>query len=285
MGPIARLLPCGTRLHLQHGPIDLIIGADGQRGRAFDAAQARFATVLAELVDELPALRTPLSIGLRVPSDGVARRMHSATLPFCGQYVTRMAAVAGAVADEVLAAMVHAADLRRAYVNNGGDIALHLCGGAQFITAIQGHTGQPLGQITIADCDPVRGIATSGRHGRSLSLGIADSVTVLAASAAAADVAATLIANAVDLPDHPAITRKPAHDVVDDSDLGAQPVVVDCTSLSAANCRRALDAGRAGAQTAQSRNLINGASLFLQGHIATTSSHFLPPNAPERHYA
>ena len=61
--------------------------------------------------------------------------------------------------------------------------------------------------------DPARGIATSGRHGRSFSLGIADAVTVLARTASQADAAATIIANAVDLPGHPAIVRCPAQRV------------------------------------------------------------------------
>jgi uncharacterized protein len=76
------------------------------------------------------------------------------------------------------------------------------------------------GAIEITRDMPVRGIATSGRHGRSLSLGIADSVTVLAATAAAADAAATLIANAVDLPGHAAVRRAPACSLDPDSDLG-----------------------------------------------------------------
>ena len=66
----------------------------------------------------------------------------------------------------------------------------------------------------------MRGVATSGWRGRSFSLGIADAVTVLAATAAAADAAATIIANAVDLPGHPAIARRPASELEDDSDLG-----------------------------------------------------------------
>ena len=41
-------------------------------------------------------------------------------------YVTAMASVAGAVADEILSVMRDAADLDRIYVNNGGDIALYL---------------------------------------------------------------------------------------------------------------------------------------------------------------
>lgn len=285
MGPVAKLLPCGTRLHMQHGPIDLIIGADGQRDRAFKAAHTRFTTVLEELVSELPILRNPMSQTSPQPKGHIAHRMHVATAPFSQGFVTRMAAVAGAVADEVLHAMTDAADLHRAYVNNGGDIALHLGKGAQFSTAMLGHTGQSLGQVTLTEQTPIRGIATSGRHGRSLSLGIADSVTVLAASAASADVAATLIANAVDLPEHAAITRSPANELVDDSDLGRHPVVTDCAPLTAADCHVALHAGKTRALQFQSQNLICAAGLFLQGHVATTSSQFLEPQRPERLYA
>ena len=286
MGPVANLLNNGTRLHLQHGPIDLIIGADGQRTRAFEAAAQRFATILEELVAELPALRAPMVSDTLTPEGGVARSMHAAALPFSTQaFVTRMAAVAGAVADEVLRSMTHAADLRRAYVNNGGDIALHLTDGAQFTTAMAGHDGRGLGEFTVSADDPIRGIATSGRHGRSLSLGIADSVTVLAANAAQADVAATLIGNAVDLPGHTAITRRPASALVDDSDLGARPAVVDCAPLNAADCRSALAAGHARAMAFQSRHLISAAGLFLQGHVATTNSMILEIQRPERLYA
>ncbi len=39
-----------------------------------------------------------------------------------------MAAVAGAVADHILAAMIAGRRLAKAYVNDGGDIALHLTG-------------------------------------------------------------------------------------------------------------------------------------------------------------
>lgn len=285
MGPVAKLLPDGVRLHLQHGPIDLIVGADGQRDKAFAAARLRFATILDELVAELPALRAPLTAATPLPRGQIARRMHAATAPYRDHAVTRMAAVAGAVADEVLAAITDAADVHRAYVNNGGDIALHLGPGAEFKTAIHTPSGHNLGQITLRDRDPIRGLATSGRHGRSLSLGIADSVTVLAASAAQADAAATLIGNAVDLPDHPAIRRSPANAVVDDSDLGTRPVVIGCAALSATDCLFALDAGRSCAVAFQSQGLIIDAGLFLQGHSATTSSQYLTSQPSERRRA
>lgn len=266
MGPQAHLLPGGTRLHLQHGPIDLIIGAEGDRKIAFAAAQARFATVLEELVRELPALRQPLSTESPPPNGSIACQMHLAAYPYAAEsFVTPMAAVAGAVADHVLHAICAATPLTRAYVNNGGDIALHLTKGQHFTSAMSGHDGSDLGRITITQDTPIRGIATSGRHGRSLSLGIADSVTVLARTAAEADVAATMIANAVDLPDHPAITRAPASSLDDNSDLGDLPVVTHCSALPATDRRLALEQGRKRADDLVQKGRILGAALFLQG--------------------
>ncbi len=273
MGPTAALLSNGKRLHLQHGPIDLIIGAEGDRKVAFAAAQKRFSTVLTELVSELPLLRSRLNLSSPVPVGAVAKRMDQATRPLCADtFITPMAAVAGSVADEVLSAMCADAELRRAYVNNGGDIALHLAPGECFTTAMASHNGRDLGRIRIQATDPVRGIATSGRHGRSLSLGIADSVTVLAQCAAQADVAATLIANQIDLPGHPTVLRRPASDIIGDSDLGDKAVVTGCGPLAPTDIDRALDAGLACADGFVQRNVIVGASLFLQNESRTTQA-------------
>ena len=270
MGPTATLLPCGKRLHLQHGPIDLIIGADGDREAAFTAAQDRFATILDELVAELPELKLPLNSDVPKPLGHVARHMENAVRPFAADtFVTRMAAVAGSVADTILNTM-QMVPVSRAYVNNGGDIALHLAEGQSFTLAMAGHDGAALGHIKIRHDDPIRGIATSGRHGRSYSLGVADSVTVLAADAAKADVAATLIANAVDCPQHNAITRKPASDLDDTSDLGHLPVVVGCGPLSEHDKTLALQNGLTQTQNYMYRDLIYGAALFLQGQSETT---------------
>jgi len=274
MGPTAHILPCGTRLHLQHGPSDLIVFAEGDREAAYRAAKERFDTIISEVMSELPILRqiiSPLSIA---PKGAVARRMYQAANVFGrDQLVTPMAAVAGAIADEVLAAMTAKTKLRRAYVNNGGDIALHLAPGTSFSTAMMGHDNTRLGTVEIAAENPVRGIATSGRHGRSLSLGVADSVTALAGTAAMADVAATLIANAVDLPDHPGIRRCPACDVIDDSDLRDLPVVVECDKLSLDEAAEALHNGRRRAECFVSAGHIAGAGLFLQGRSTATGTN------------
>ncbi len=284
MMPRACLLPDGQRLHLQHGPSDLIVWAEGDRDRAYRAAANRFETIIAEVVDELSDLRAMLSPLTKRPTGTVARRMHDACLPLVHfGYVTRMAAVAGSIADEVLAAMIQNADVARAYVNNGGDIALHLTPGAAFKTSIMAHDGEELGRIDVKHSDGIRGIATSGRHGRSLSLGIADSVTALAKSAAAADVAATLIANAVDLPGHPAVRRCAACYVDESSDLGELPVIVGCGALSAKDCDRALARGLNRATALQAQAHIASAGLFLQGRAVSTGAHILPFQQEKQH--
>ncbi|WP_171103204.1 UPF0280 family protein [Ruegeria sp. HKCCD7255] len=276
MSATARILPDGERLHLQHGPSDLVVWAEGARDQAYHAATKRFGTIIAELVDELPDLRTRLGTRSARPQGAVAKRMHDVCLPYVGQtQLTRMAAVAGAIADEVLGAMTSGAPLTRAYVNNGGDIALYLAPGTSFRTAISAYDGKQLGRIDISAEDGIGGIATSGRHGRSLSLGIADSVTVLARSAAKADVAATLVANAVDLPDHPAVTRRPAREVDEASDLGDLPVTVSCDTLSDEECDRALANGIETARTFQAQGGIAAAAAFLQGRCATLGAQIL----------
>lgn len=269
----ARILS-GDRLHLQHGPSDLIIWAEGAREAAYRAATKRFSTIIGEIVSELPVLQERMSPLTLEPRGQVARRMHAACLPFTGiGYLTRMAAVAGSVADEILFAMRHQANLSKAYVNNGGDIALYLGPGTSFSTAIKGHDNQDLARIDLKDHDEIRGIATSGRHGRSHSLGIADSVTVLAKSAASADVAATLIANAVDLPDHPGITRCAAHLLDEGTDLGECLVVTGCKRLNAKECTSALSAGNRRAVNFERQDLISAAAIFLQGYSAISQTH------------
>lgn len=274
MSAQASLLP-GNRLHLNHGPIDLVISADGEAGevrRAYDFAAAIFPNILPELVAELPALRAPIGDVKPVVCNPIAQRMVETVWPYRAVFVTPMAAVAGAVAEHVLAAMVHAASLRRAIVNNGGDIAIHLAPGASIRAGVVGDLSLPTldATVEIAAADTVRGIATSGWRGRSLSLGISDSVTVLAATAADADAAATMIANAVDV-DDPAIRRMPASAVRDDSDLGAMPVTVDVGPLGAGKVALALENGVRRAEEIRGRELIVAAYLQLQGQTRVVS--------------
>jgi ApbE superfamily uncharacterized protein (UPF0280 family) len=287
VAPQARALPDG-RLHLQHGPIDLILGASADpaaRSRALRAATDRFATVLDELCAELAGLRAEAGPHAPPLHGPVARRMEAAVRPHAAwNFITPMAAVAGAVADEMLAAMLAGAPLRRAYVNNGGDIALHLAPGERFRIGLVDRPDRPslLGTMDMQACDPARGLATSGWRGRSFSLGIADAVTVLAASAAEADAAATVIANAVDLPGHPAVHRTPASELQPDSDLRGRRVTTAVGALAPGEIGRALDGGARVAERLLQEGLIAAAAMHCQG---TTRVAGAPVLAREAAYA
>lgn len=274
--PGARVLPDGRRLHLQDGPIDLIIEAFGPREiveAAYRAALDRLTGLLDALCEELPALRRPVTTSSPAPAGPVSGRMAVAVRPYADKiFITPMAAVAGSVADEILAAMVSVAGagLERAYVNNGGDIALHLTPGTRFTTGLVDRPDHPsiFGTAEITAADPVRGIATSGAGGRSFSLGIADAVTILACDAASADAAATIVANAVNI-DHPGVVRLPARDIQPDSDLVGLLVTRAVPPLAQPEIDAALDAGVAVAEQLRAENLIVAAALHLQGTTRT----------------
>ena len=264
----ASLFGTGQRLHIQHGPTDLVIDADGaERLALFEVAVDSMRDVLTGLADELHGLRASWQAD-RAFSGPVARRMQDACALAGDRFVTPMAAVAGAIADHVLAAMMasrHAAAATKISVNNGGDIAFWTGDGAITRAAIAGP--QNAG-ITLRGPTGWRGMATSGQGGRSLSPGIADSVTVLADCAAHADVAATLIAGAVDCPGLAGIDRVPAHDIDADSDLGSRLVTVAVPPLGPAQIDTALTAGHRLAAELMAGGQIAGAVLELQGEIA-----------------
>lgn len=278
----AGLLPDGKRLHLQHGPIDLIVQAFGEPVEvhaAYVQATAGFVDVLATLVKELPLLRSPLTEARPLATGPVAQRMVAACWPHREDFITPMAAVAGAVADHVLEALIDGRSLARAYVNDGGDIAFHLAQGQSLTCGLVADLAAPAldGTILLAHAMPVRGLATSGRAtkgkgGRSFSLGIADAVTVLARDAASADAAATMIANAVDLPGHKAISRAPAGEQDPDSDLGDRPVTLDVGELGSEEIDEALRRGAMRAEVLRASGLIHGAVLVLRRRLATVGT-------------
>jgi ApbE superfamily uncharacterized protein (UPF0280 family) len=271
IGPRCARLAEG-RLHLQHGPIDVLIECWGERAEveaAYYQACRRFDTILCELVAELPRLRTAVSSAYPFMEGRVARRMAQAVWPHRQVYVTPMAAVAGSVADELMEALLAARSLRKAYVNDGGDIALHLAPGETINVGVVDNPTRPQinADVRVRAEDRARGVATSGWRGRSQSLGIADAVTVLAASAAAADAAATLVANALNV-EHPAILRRPAREVKEDSDLGGIPVTVGVGRLPDEALAHALESGLAVAERMRQAGLLEAAYLSVQGRAA-----------------
>ncbi len=273
-------LPDG-RLHFHHGPMDIIIGAEGDLAAltaAHQGAWERFKTILQELVQELSALRRPVQ-GACPVAGPIAKRMWSACQPYQASFITPMAAVAGSVAQELLRYYV-VPGIKRAWVNNGGDIAIHLAADESIRAGLYSNlarfNAQQLqkgltvdGQFEVHSSSPVRGVATSGWRGRSFSLGIADSVTVLAVTAAQADAAASVIANAVNINDSRVI-RRPACELKDDADLGAIEVTIDVPSLETDLVDQALAAGLARALVLGAQGLICTAVLVCQNRCLST---------------
>ena len=279
-GPQAWLLNSESRLHLQHGPIDLIIDAVGSStevGLAYKQATLAFKHILDCLAAQLPLLRSNYSASSHSAFIGpVANRMQKAVQPLLAFNVTPMIAVAGAVADHVLSQMIVNRTLERALVNNGGDIAVFMSEGASVKVGIctdpeihNHHTNSARQAnksiITLAPAQGVGGVATSGWQGRSHSLGIADAVTVLADSAACADAAATLIANAVDIPGSTKVIRTPAKTLEADSDLRERLVTIMVTPLDIDEKNRALLAGEKRAQKLISSTGVRACFIHLQG--------------------
>jgi ApbE superfamily uncharacterized protein (UPF0280 family) len=278
----------GGRWHFQQGPIDIVLHAEGEANavqQAHAEAWLRFQPLLAELVAELPLLRQPVAAQGGNPLQGaVARRMWAACAPLrdaAQGFITPMAAVAGAVAQELIA-HYQRPGIHRAWANNGGDIALHLAPGqsvrvglyadlsrfdTEALACTAAGTLRTDAGFSVLHADPVRGVATSGWRGRSQSLGIADSVTVLAATAALADAAATVIGNAVNLDDR-RIQRAPASSQRDDSDLGERLVTVAVPPLPPALLQQALHAGLDMALVLQREGHIHAALLVCQGSLA-----------------
>lgn len=271
------------RIHFQHGPMDIVLGAYGDADavrQAHGRAWERFRVLLQELVDELPALRAPVD-GVCVLRGSVARRMWAAAEVHRPAFVTPMVAVAGAVAQELLLAYDRPG-ITRAWVNNGGDIALHLTPGTSFRIGLfaqiermarldAAHGLHVDGAFEVSHGSAVRGVATSGWRGRSFSLGIADSVTVLADSAAEADAAASLIGNAVNV-DVPGIVRVPARHLKDDSDLGDIPVTLDVPELTPRQVAQALRAGREHALSLRAGGHIQACFITCQGWTLSTEA-------------
>ncbi len=272
--PSINRLP-GERLHLRHGPITIVLkvwAAPDVVRQAHRLVTRHFPKILPGLGEELAALRKPVATSAKFDS-AVAQRMADAALPFADVYVTPMAAVAGAVAEEVLRIIMAAGPIEKAFVNDGGDIAFHLEPGQSLKFGVAGDFSEgatPVinGTIVLAAEQGLGGIATSGAHGRSFSLGIADSVTVLARTAAVADVAATLIANAVNV-DSKAVTRKAASKLDPDTDLGDLLVTTKVGTLSPNEIGAALDAGVKQADAYLAKGLIAGAVLMLRGNTRT----------------
>ncbi len=282
--PQVRFCMESGRLFMRHGPIDLFVKLEPknkqEQRQAYKIAADSFEHLLNDLCNELDLLRSPITEKAYSPTGPIAARMFSAAFPFShDHFVTPMIAVAGSVADYLLDRVVSEIPLKRGFVNNGGDIALTLSDTETLDVGVCSDVSNAKIKANAQICadDNIGGIATSGWKGRSHSLGIADSVTVLARTAASADVAATLIANAVDLPSSPKINRIAANELSPDSDLGRKLVTMDVGVLENSEKLAALENGQNLARTMMQSGLIHSAYLSLQDQSIVVAPE---PNTP-----
>lgn len=268
-----------NRIVMRHGPIDLFVKIDADDpnvlGEALRFLIEPFGEILLSLCEELPMLRTNVEHIAFPPKGTTAEKMYENAALFSSfDTITPMIAVAGSVADYVCGLIDDHFETRRIIVNNGGDIAFKLNQDQTMAVGICDDVTAPeiSTTVTLGWLDPVGGIATSGWRGRSFSLGIADAVTVLAKTASQADAAATLIANAVDLPGSPNVIRQSANELSPDSDLEERKVTVDVGTLSQPEVNRALSNGVETAERMKAAGLIHSAYLSLRGHRRVVNS-------------
>lgn len=262
-----------NRIVMRHGPIDLLVKIDADDPNVLGAAlrflNEPFGEVLPSLCEELPMLRTNVERITYPPKGTIAGKMYESAASFSRfDTVTPMIAVAGSVADYVCGLIDDHFETRRIIVNNGGDIAFRLDQDQTMAVGICDDITAPdiSTTVTLGWLDSVGGMATSGWRGRSFSLGIADAVTVLAKTASQADTAATLVANAVDLPGSPKVVRQSASELSPDSDLEERKVTVDVGTLSQPEIDQALSNGTETAERMKAAGQIHSAYLSLRGH-------------------
>lgn len=252
------------------GPMTLSISAwaDGEPRPVMAASAARVAlrclAVLSDFQNYMRRRVRDLPQGRPLP-EVVARAVEACRA--VDQDLTPLAAVAGAVADQVADAAV-ALGADKVVVNNGGDVALRLGPGQRLSVGLRppsADDGEPaplLGRLRLNASDGVGGVATSGWQGRSLSSGVADLATAWAASAALADAAATVLGNAARA--EGAAQSAPASEIDPECGLGEQAITTKVERLNQAQRAQALQGALSRSQALNSRDLIVGCVVLVQ---------------------
>lgn len=235
-------LPDG-RVFVDYGPTSMVITARRQGVPAVDLAKAVFPLIqdaLGEIAKALPVLRQYPREGDFSQLEGLPQVMAEAALATGEETLTPMAAVAGTVADAV-ADWLFARGADLVAVNNGGDVALRLGPGQQMRMGILPDLEGAISQvITLRAEDGIGGVCTSGLGGRSLTRGIANSVTVFSRRCALADACATHIANCSYI-DSPRVHTCLAGELEPESDIAALRVVRQVEALEEREIQQGLE--------------------------------------------
>ena len=269
----------GGKILVDQGPVRMTVAAWGNHRPLTAAALAggrRAVAALGSLSRWLTTARLPMADpNCRVSQDQPQelKRMISFVKELGETDFTPLAAVAGTFSDLALeAACLAGAD--RVLVNNGGDIALAYGseGKAFRLGLISDLETRSLSRVLeLGPGTGIRGVATSGLGGRSLTKGVASAVTCLASCSGLADAAATAVANAT-LVDDPAVELCPAEALDPLTDLKGQLVVKRVGRLAPDKAREALERGLERAGELMDQGMVIGCLVFVQGRLG-----FLPP--------
>lgn len=268
---------------VDYGPVTMILEARKMGTPFTEAAIAgadKAIEVFNELVVYLEIIRKPVSEIKDIPNHApeVVKRMVNAVRMLGEPEFTPLAAVAGTISDLAVEEISkYGSDF--AMANNGGDIAWRVSDAGResirvaLISDIK--IGNKTHSLDVKSFSEIRGIATSGMGGRSLTRGIASAVTVLAENSSMADAAATSIANAC-ICDDPAIVQCLAEELDYGTDIKGLLVTRSVGDLKEESVSAAILSGKNRAEELIKCGMIQGAVIFVSGEMAVVRSNDSP---------
>jgi hypothetical protein len=266
------LLPGGSVM-VECGPMRLVI--DARVGKVPQPQQAvRAADEAVRFLEAVARSRPFLGRDYRrlMPhiTDPLALKMVASVKAVGDQDLTPMAAVAGTIADAV-ADFLFERGMTRVLVDNGGDVAIRCGDGEPVAVGIRPNVGNKniTHAVVLGPGRTAWGVATSGFGGRSLTRGVVDAATIVAADTSLADAAATAVANASYVT-HSAVARKPAEEIDLFTDIAGLQVTDKVGRLPDSTRQEALDRSIRRAEKLIQRKIIFGAFVCVQGKTAMT---------------
>ena len=260
-------------LYLEQGPSSLVISAKRWKdvGEPDGAEILELLTRLQrEIKASLPVLRLKAERVINLKHlPWVARNMVEAARLISPSELTAMSAVAGAVSDQIKSYLV-SDGFDWAVVNNGGDMAAYSSLDQPLSIGIAPAGARGGGNRSLKLKGPFDlGIATSGVGGRSLTLGVADFVTVVAENAAIADAAATFLCNHTRI--HAPQIEAAMSELLDpETDIPGERVTVRVGDLGRKKIESALQKGLSAATALKQKGLIMEAFVSVKGVKADT---------------
>ena len=259
------------KLFIENGPTNIIAEAFSlEKIKIYNLICEYSSKFLKDLSLEIRTLKKPTSYENEFVSE-IANTMFDSTKLFLPNFITPMASVAGSISELLLLKVLEKFKVNKMYINNGGDISLYIAKNEKFNFSVGGETSFV---VEYADTDGLGGIATSGWKGRSFSMGIADSVTVIAEKASIADAAATIICNHIDLKNSKKIKKTIANNLYEDTDLNNKLITVSVENLTETEIRQAISMGKIISEYYISKNFIKAVIINLQNNILILGHKF-----------